>query len=171
MRSSRCAITAAIVLATATMVQAPQVRAAEAGSAATAVGSCQASLPASAANLRMRPLAIRNEGSTNVFVSCGAQGGYDPILVDSAAVIATNLNTAAVDLTCTLIDGPLQVLAFYYPKTVSLEPNITVAMAWLPSDSGGTTFSGSENFSCILPPGVELNIVGFTYQSAPPTAP
>jgi hypothetical protein len=165
MKTFRYASMVAIALAVASMIQTPQVQAGQASSIATAVGSCQGNLPASDANLRKRPLAIRNEGLSNAFISCSTQSGYRPVAVYAAILAVTNLNTVAVELSCTLVDGPLPVLASYYPRTVSVEPNIASVIVWLPSDYGIPSFTGSENFSCNLPPGVEINIVGFGYES------
>ncbi len=165
MKSSSYAIAAAVLLAAVSMVHAPNARAAS--SASTAVGSCLGSSSASDANLRKRPLGMRNEGTTSAFISCAAQYGYNASGVADAVLIATNTNAQAVDLTCTLVDGVLS-LVFYYPKTVSIPANDAAQIVWLPSDNGGTSFTGYENFSCNVPPGVEINLVGFDYESTAP---
>jgi len=161
MKPFRYATLAAIAVAAATMFQAP--RALAASSVSTAVGSCQASLATYEAGLRKRPLAIQNGGTTSVFLTCSSQSGYNAIAVDAAIVIAKNLNAAAVEVSCTLVDGPLPGLASYYTKTLTFPPGQFGVFGWAASEYGLTTFSGSENFSCKVPPGVEINVVGFNY--------
>ena len=163
MKLSQCAISAAAVLGFAAIIQTLPTQAAT--SAATAVGSCLANTTEADVNLRKRPLAMRNEGATAVYVSCAAQYGFNPDVVESATVVAINTNAAPVEFTCTLVDGALIAsdLIFFYPKTITLPSNGAAVMNWFASDNGGTTFTGFENFSCLLPPGVEIDIVGFTY--------
>jgi frataxin-like iron-binding protein CyaY len=110
---------------------------------------------------------MRNEGATSVFISCAAQFGYNASGVADAVLIATNTNAQPVDLTCTLVDGVLSIV-FYYPKTISIPANDAAQIVWLPSDNGGTSFTGFENFSCNVPSGVEINVVGFDYESTSP---
>ena len=164
MKSSSIAIAATVALAAGATMHATDARAAI--SATTPVGACLGSSPASEANLRERPLGVRNEGATAVFVSCAAQWGYNPYQVIDASIVVTNANAQAVDVACTLVDGVLDTVA-YFPKTVSIAANGTGKMVWRYSDYGNTSFSGFENFSCNLPPGVEINFVGFGYESHP----
>jgi len=155
------------VMATALMLAATAMHATDAlaagFSASTAVGACRGSSPVANANLRKRPLGVRNEGATAVFVSCAAQWGYNPTQIFSAQVILNNTNAQATDVTCTLVDGVANGAAFYFPKTMSLAANNLDGFVWRPEDYGGTSFSGFENFSCSLPPGIEINGVGFEY--------
>jgi len=161
MKLYRYAIPTAIVLATAAMIQAPQALASRVAS--TAAGACQASLPLHDANLRKRPLGIRNEGASSSFVSCGLQWGHLVFSTQRNFVIATNQNSATVDLTCTLVAGPLPGLAGYYPQTVALQPHGTDAIEWLPSEFND--LPNYVNVSCNVPPGVEINVVGSDYTS------
>lgn len=167
MQPQRYALTAAIALAVALMAQAPQARAASV--AANAVRFCQASLPAYNTDLRKRPLGIQNEGSTGAFISCGLQWHVWHLLAGitpQAYVTATNRNATATDLTCTLLDGhPWQTIN-YHTKTLSMASNSSASLVWVPSDFNyfpGTSLIGYENFSCHVPPGVEINLVGFDY--------
>jgi len=161
MKSFSFVMAVALALA-ATAMHATDAQAA-ASSASTGVGACRGSSPAANANLRKRPLGVRNEGATAVFVSCAAQWGYNPTQVITATVLLSNANAQATDVTCTLVDGVSNGAAFYFPKTMSLAANDIDQMVWSPSEYGGTSFSGFENFSCSLPPGVEVNVVGFEY--------
>jgi len=154
MRPSRYALVAAIVSATA-LVHAPQAQASRVAS--TAVGACQASLPLYDASLRKRPLGMRNEGSSHVFISCGVQWGFMVYSNDEDVVYATNQNRKPVDLTCTLVAGPFPGLAAYMPKTVTLPAYGTDSIVWT------ETYNPYFNVSCDVPPGVEINVVGATY--------
>ena len=164
MKSSSIAIAATLVLAASATMRSTDAQAAI--SATTPVGACLGSSRASDANLRERPLGVRNEGATAVFVSCAAQWGYNPYQVADASIVVTNSNARAVDVACTLVDGVLDTVT-YFPKTVSIAANGVGEMVWRYSDYGNTSFSGFENFSCNLPPGVEINFVGFGYDSRP----
>ena len=159
-------VTAAVL--TAVLIQPGQALAHS--SVSTAVGSCQASLPEYDEQLRKRPLGIRNEGTTGAFISCASQWGYRTALSTLAYVTATNLNGTAVDLTCTLVDGfpmPGYYTQRYHLKTISLAKHSSSRLEWVPADYyyPGTSLTNYENFSCYLPPGVEVNTVGFDYTS------
>jgi len=158
MRPSPYALAAAIVSATA-MVHAPHAQASQVAS--TAVGACQASLPSYDASLRKRPLGIRNEGSSNVFISCGVQWGFVAYSNDLDFVYATNQNPEPVDLTCTMVSGPYPGLAAYMPKTVTLAAHSTGLLDWT------ETFNTYFNMSCDVPPGVEINVVGAKFTTWP----
>ncbi|MBC7989294.1 MAG: hypothetical protein H7Y19_06900 [Luteimonas sp.] len=155
------AVTATIVLAAMTVLHAPPAFAAT--SASTASGSCQGNLPASDTNLRNRPLAIKNEGSSAAFVSCAVPTPYNPESVDAAVVFVTNTTAAAINVSCTYVDGGLQPNVVFHPKTVAVPANAFAPIIWEPAEFSLTTFSLYANFSCNVPPGVELNVVGLDY--------
>jgi hypothetical protein len=165
MQLSNSAVTAAVVLAFAAMTHAPLTHAV-AINASNATGSCQGNLPASDTNIRKRPLAIKNEGGTASFVSCSVTTPHNPESVDNAVVYLTNTNASPVDVSCTFVDGPAAALATFHPQTLTLDPGIFTAMLWEPEDFQLTTFSIWANFTCNLPPGVEINIVGHDFTDA-----
>ena len=160
------AVTATILLAAMTVLHAPPAYAAT--SASTASGSCQGNLPASDTNLRNRPLAIKNEGSSSAFVSCAVQTPYNPESVDAAVVFVTNTTAAAINVSCTYVDGGLAPSVVFHPKTVAVPANAVVPIIWEPAEFALTTFSAYANFSCNVPPGVELNVVGVDYTESAP---
>ena len=166
MKFSNSAVTAAVVLAVAAMTHTLPAHAAV--SASNAAGSCQGNLPASDTNLRNRPLAIKNEGSSNAFVTCSVTTPHNQDTVDDAVVILTNTTAAAINVSCTFVDGGLQPNVAFYPKTVTLAPNAFTPIIWTPEEFSLTTFSAFANFSCNVPPGVELNVVGVDYTDSTP---
>ena len=168
MKPSPSAIAAAIVFTAAVMGHAPQARASL--SLATAAASCQASRHSHEAGLRKRPLGFRNDGTSSVFISCGLQWGYFMYQSPSAFVVATNLTERQVELSCTLVDGwPLPGEVAYYTRTVSLPPFAFASVEWVPSELyGGASLSNYENVSCNVPPGVEINLVGYQYTQPDP---
>jgi hypothetical protein len=142
-------------------------------SAANASGLCQGALPAFDTNIRKRPLAVANEGTAAAFVSCSIPFANNASSIDDAVVMMVNRNETAVDVGCTFVDGVvaeagLTDLPAYYPQTVTLEPGVLTPIIWEPADYGLTSFSPYENFNCKLPPGVEINLVGYDYTDAAP---
>lgn len=167
MKLSITTLSTAVVLAAAAM-HAPQAQAAT--TAANATGFCQGALPVFDTELRKRPLGLNNEGDAGAYVSCSVPVPHNPDTTDNAVIYMTNRNAAAVDVSCIFVDGVVADSGFptgYYPQTISLNPGIFTAMVWLPGDFGLTSFSGYTNFSCNLPAGVELNLVGSDYTDSP----
>jgi hypothetical protein len=166
MKFYNAAVVAVAALAAVTATYTPPAHAAT--SASNAAGACQGNLPASDTNLRNRPLAIRNEGNANAFVSCSVVTPHNAATVNNAVIFMTNVTAAPIDVNCTFIDGGIAPSVVYHPKTVTLPANAMGGLVWTPAEFGLTTFSYYENFSCNLPPGVEMNVVGFDYTDTPP---
>lgn len=73
-------------------------------------------------------------------------------------------------VSCTLVDGALAAQSpGYYPQTVAALAGELTAIVWDPADHGLETFQPYQHFSCNLPPGVELNVVGNDYTASTPT--
>jgi hypothetical protein len=159
--------TAAATLAVVAMSM-PHARAAT--SASNATGMCQSALPVFDTQIRKRPLGVSNEGSSSAFVSCSVPVGYNPDTVDNGAIFLTNRNAGAVIVSCTLVDGALAAQdPGYYPQTVAALPGEVTIIVWDPADHGLETFQSYPNYSCNLPPGVEINVVGNDYTESTPT--
>lgn len=161
-------ITLAIALA-ATLAPAP---AAHAGtSAANATAFCQGALPAFDTQIRKRPLGVNNEGDSSAFVSCSIPVGHNPTAVENGLVALTNTSATAITVSCTLVDGMATGVSGqapgYYPKSVAVAAGDTNGIVWTPGEYGLPSFSPYQNFSCNLPPGVELNLVGNDYTDSP----
>lgn len=129
-----------------------------------ATGACNGALPSFEGALRKRPTAIANEGTASSFVSCSLAG--DETNYGTAGVVAVVINrgTAAVNVSCTYVDGVAQEISeqppVYSPKTVSAPVGVATPMVWLAEDA---PFSSYVNLNCSLPPKVEIAAVGYGY--------
>lgn len=131
-------------------------------SAANASNPCQGALPAFETQIRKRPLGVNNEGTATAFVSCSTATGYNPSTITAAIVIVTNRNAGPIDIDCTLVNGGIAGAVSYHPKTHSAPAGTPSVIAWTPADVGGA-LSMYQNFSCALPPNVDINVVGYDY--------
>jgi hypothetical protein len=122
-------------------------------------GACQGNLPVSATQLRARPLAIKNEGTSSAFVSCSlAADDFFGALNDFNGVAITNSTGAAVEISCTLVTGNIDFPINFFPKTGTIAANSLGVVSWSPAaDNGDVPFNNSLNYSCLIPPGVEIN--------------
>ncbi len=124
-------------------------------------GMCESALPVFAGTLRTRPTAISNEGTGNAFVSCSM---FDRLgnTHSIAGVWLLNRNGAAVNMSCTYVNGNIVDGTTLFPKVVSYGPGAEGYILWNKDvDNGGANFNSQANFSCNLPPGTELRIVTF----------
>lgn len=137
-----------------------------------ATGFCNGSLPSFEGALRKRPLAIANQGATPAFVSCSAPSGYRSAGNRNFLVTFVNRTTEAVAVNCTLVDGVVDELAalvpmfappVYYPKSIAVSAGAAGIVVWSPAGEGVEAFTEYANVNCILPPGVEINLVGADY--------
>lgn len=130
-----------------------------------ATGACSGSLPLFEGVLRKRPTGISNDGSSSVFISCSMVG--DEVNSGAHYVLANfaNRGTDSATVQCTFVDGVVPELgafpAAYYSKAMTLGAGEAGLMSWIPE--WGETFSPLPNLSCILPPGSEINLVGYVY--------
>ncbi len=130
---------------------------------ANATSYCQTSLPTFDGNVRKRPLAVQNEGTTNAFVTCsflmqtGGTTASTPTRVD---VWAQNQTAAAQDLTCTMVTGFATGTNQFVTKTVTLAANgVQNVLSWVPANFTGGVFPDGDplSISCNLLPGVGIN--------------
>jgi len=129
-----------------------------------ATGMCKAAMEIYAVGTRYRPLAIGNESSGNIFVTCNWQGDDSSGTVRAAkslSVAISNFDTAAADVTCTLVNGHQTgalVYATYVPKTVSIPAGGFVEITWVPGEVENSKPSGIDrpSLSCVLPPQTSL---------------
>ena len=132
------------------------------------VNVCQGALPSYEGAFRKRPRGIRNEGSGDAFISCA--------LLARAGSVAkhTNINikfynssAVARTISCTLVDGggiggsapaPINIV-----KSGNMPAGNAAFLSWSTSDNGGDNYYVPA-FSCLIPPGVEINNVNDTYR-------
>lgn len=152
-------ITCIGILALNAGFHAPVVLATE---AANATAFCQGALPVSDTQIRKRPLALRNEGTATAFASCSVPVNFagPNFLLD---VIVVNRNATSATVRCTLVDGVVAEIGDtdpgYYPLSVDVGPGGSGVLEWWPPDFGLETFTDIANFSCALPPGVEIALI------------
>lgn len=163
-------IATAACLASAHAIHAPPAHAGT--SAANGTAFCQSALPVFDTQIRKRPLGVNNEGNANAFVSCSIPVGYNPGNITNGVIYMTNRNDETVAVTCTLVDGVvadagLPDIPAYYPQAIALLPGEFTPLIWDPADHGLESFTVYQNYSCILPPGVEINLLGHDYQDTP----
>lgn len=125
---------------------------------------CQGALPNYEGSFRKRPLAIKNEGTSSAFLTCGLYSQFDANTggVTGVQLIVTNRNAADVDVSCTLVDGiidPDLGFADYFPLTVSVVAGTATDLFWDPAGGGGTfdPVFGFPALSCNVPANVEIN--------------
>lgn len=140
---------------------------------ANATGPCNGALPAFEGALRKRPLALRNEGSSSAFVSCSMQsdGGENPGY-QTALITFVNRNASSAAVDCTMVAGIVAELGegapTFFPKTLGVPAGTAGIMTWVAADFELETFDNWLNFTCSLPPGVEMALVGGTYETPDP---
>lgn len=153
--------------------------AAQAGSVASnAADACNGALPGFEGALRKRPLGIANEGASSAFVTCSFTNGYNLTGIIDGVVFLTNRRPTAVDVSCTFVNGvvaearqvnPDLPLPTYFPITITLEAGQFAPAAVYASDYEIETFAMPYmNVNCSIPPGVEMNLVGYDYEEPPP---
>lgn len=172
MKLSIAAVAATTGIAVASIIaHAPQAQAGT--SAANGTAFCQSALPVFDTQIRKRPLGVNNEGDSNAFVSCSIPVGYNPGSIINGVIYMTNRTDEAVAVSCTLVDGVvadagIPNLPAYYPQDIALLPGQFTALIWDPADYELESFSIYQNYSCSLPPGVEINLLGHDYEDSPP---
>lgn len=126
---------------------------------ANATSYCQTALPTFDGQVRKRPLAVQNEGTSNAFITCSFTRHFNSAAATSITVYAQNNSAAAKDLTCTLVTGHATESNQFVAKTVNLLPGgAQKFMQWLPVDFNGGSFPDSQySMTCNLLPGVGLN--------------
>ena len=129
-----------------------------------ATGMCKASTHAFATETRYRPLALANESTGNIYVSCNWQGDDRSGSVRGAkrlAIVISNNGNASQSVSCTLVNGHQTgglVFASYVPKTAVIAAGGSAELAWVPGDVSNASASGIDrpSLSCVLPPQTSL---------------
>lgn len=127
-------------------------------------GVCQSALPVYDGQIRKRPKAIQNEGTSPAYVTCSwtAQGGFAENSGNPTALAMTfSVNDGQPDhVSCLAVLGNQGHTLPTYTRGTDLHSNGGVrALIWLPADFGasGRFPSGLINVSCLLNPGVGIN--------------
>ena len=72
---------------------------------------CQPALPAFDGNIRKRPLAMMNEGTSNAFVTCAFGGVFNGVPSQKTLSVGfTNITDSEITVNCTLVDAQAGVI-------------------------------------------------------------
>lgn len=124
----------------------------------TATAACAGPIPASDGALRRSPIGIRNDGTVNVFISCSVPGDFVGDL--TTGILEPHFHNFGADsatVNCTMTAG----LREYGFGSVAGSTVIAAGSdSWVDWSNVDKKHAwGSYNFSCILPPGVEINTI------------
>lgn len=128
-----------------------------------ATGFCQAALPVFDGNIRKRPTAVANQGTTNAFVSCSMVTSAEATTgISTMNLVLYNRNATAIDVTCSLVHS-FQSGGLIVPKTLTIPANARGFLIWTPADVGGGTSLKYANFSCNLPGNIDVGYAYYDY--------
>jgi len=119
---------------------------------------CQPALPAFDEQVRKRPLAMVNQGTTNAFVNCAFETEINLSTAQLISVYVSNATAAPVDVTCTGISGYEGRTNEYLPLTMTVPAGeqSTSPFQWADNDFA-TGSAGLISVACTLPPGTAIN--------------
>jgi hypothetical protein len=166
---------ATAVLGLAMGMASPVTYAGSALVAANGANSCSGTLPAYQTQLRARPLALKNEGSSAAFVSCSFESGYAFSSGKDFGAYIINTGASDADVSCTGVDGLDATLAaaFMAPAPVFVSKSATIPAGgaaslffFVPADF--PTLTGFNGMTCLLPPGVGISLAGKDYTDTAP---
>lgn len=135
-------------------------------STANAVGRCQGALPNYEGAIRKRPLALQNEGSTSVFVTCAFLSDQTNLAVNDFGLYARTTTGIATTLNCTAVVGYDTGTVEYSAKSTELPASgEQESIFWDNADfpESGISPSLPVTISCALPAGAGLNNTYFDY--------
>ncbi len=133
-----------------------------------AVGICQPALPAYDGQIRKRPRALQNEGTSMAFVTCAYTYNWaGDSRVDRFVVNVNNKAAVPQSVTCTAVYGVegQQGVPANSIKTMSVAPNNTGFFAWTTVDFGNAPLPArlAVSVSCQLPPQSGINFGSIAY--------
>jgi len=118
---------------------------------------CQPALPAFDGNIRKRPLAMQNEGTSNAFVTCAFGGAFNGVPSQKTLTVGfTNITDTEITVNCTLVDAQAGVInPEFFPKSIDVPPQgapVTLLQWSAVADNGGVLFTYPA-VSCVIPVG------------------
>lgn len=124
----------------------------------TATAACSGPLPAYDGALRRSPLGIRNQGNENVFISCSLPADYVGDMTSGTVQPSFhNFGVIPATVKCTMVAGMREYGFGSVAATTSVAASGDNQISWFSIDKHD--IFGSYNFSCILPPNVEINTI------------
>jgi len=128
---------------------------------------CQPSRPGADSTFRRRPLAMENEGTSTVFLTCAFGGVFNGVPSQKTLTVGfLNSTATAATATCTLADAHEGVLnPEFFVKSISVAPagSPVTLMQWSAvADNGGVRFTYPA-VNCAIPPGVGVAVTLHTF--------
>lgn len=127
---------------------------------------CQGSLPVFETQIRKRPLAVQNEGTSSTFITCAFEMDAGEATINESAILLdtyfTNHSGAPAEVTCTAVTGYAggdnEYVSFStVVPTEIVEPD-DGNLYWEDADfEGGGMETSLIAISCSLPAGVGIN--------------
>lgn len=127
-----------------------------------AAGNCQTAMPVYDTDVRKRPLAVVNEGTTSAYITCSLTTDLGSLGVISYGTKLSNEGSSSKTINCTAVTGE-ETSAQYYPKSVNIPAGAQAVLEWTALDNGGLVFEHPVSLSCLLPPDTGLNENWSTY--------
>lgn len=128
-----------------------------------ATGFCQPALPVFDTNVRKRPTAVANEGTSNAFVSCSmVTSAEESTGISRIDLVLYNRAVAPLNVTCSLVHS-YEAGGLIVPKTVAIPAGARGFLVWTTADVGNPASIAFANFSCDLPAGVEIGYAFYRY--------
>jgi hypothetical protein len=146
------------VLAVAAL-HAPTVLAAERTINVSATGICDAPLPVFNAELRRRPVAVQNESTRPVFVTCTLPTDREGQSATGKVRVGFRASGPAATISCTMVSGT-DAVTYYVVEDVQIAGGGQASVFWEDIDKWSS--SGTYSFSCNLPAGVAMDTISYT---------
>ncbi len=136
-----------------------------------AAGACAAFAPTQ--QIRTSASGVKNAGTATFYVACGMAGDFKGKLDGGASeteIVVANRGEVAVKVSCTLrpgyVDGDTPVQGAF-PQSRTLEPGEQYWFEFNAEDLallGDDEFIANPNFTCTLPPNVEITHMNRYYR-------
>lgn len=126
----------------------------------SSTGVCDAPLPVYNDHLRRRPVAVQNESSEPVFVSCTLPTDTLGARSTGSVRVSFKSTAGAATVNCTMVSGTRGAQVMYVPKGQALAAGSRATLEWTAIDKWSS--SGTYSFSCTLPPGVAMETISHT---------
>ena len=112
-------------------------------------------------DVRKRPLAVVNEGTSSAFVTCSLQADLaNPHGLKSVYAVLHNYNNAPRTAQCTVVYGADNGEQLYITRSVTMPAGARRRLELKPGDFGLDSLHNRVGISCYLAPFVGINEVG-----------
>lgn len=158
MHLSSSAFALAVCTAASSMVSAPATAATFDAHYISPTAVCSGPLPVYDNQLKRRPLGILNEGTTSVFISCSLPSSFVGDLSSSSNFVFVgfrSFGTTGGNIACTLNAGDRLSGSGSVAQSAAITAGGDTYVYFNPIDK--TNAYGAYNFSCAVPPGVEID--------------